>query len=50
MNDTFTEVFSNLAEVCDKHNCQCQDIYKLGETAVKTVVKPTRMAAKEGIK
>lgn len=50
MNGTFIEFFSNLAEVYDKHNCQCQDIYKVGETAVKTVIKTTKMAAKKGVK
>ena len=50
MNDTFIEFFSYLAEVYDKHNCQCQDVYKVGETAVKTIIKPTRMATKKGVK
>jgi hypothetical protein len=50
VNDTFMEFFSNLAEVYDKQNWQCQNIYKVGETAVKTVIKPTRMVAKKGVK
>jgi hypothetical protein len=50
VNDTFIEFFSNLAEVYDKHNCQCQDINKVGETVVETVIKPTRMAAKKDVK
>lgn len=50
VNDTFIEFFFSLAEVYDKHNCQCQDIYKVGETAVKTAIKTTRMAAKKGVK
>jgi hypothetical protein len=49
VNDTFIEFFSNLADVYNKHNCQCKDIYKVGETAVKTVIKPTRVAPKKGV-
>jgi len=48
VNDTFIEFFFSLTEVYDKHNCQSQDIYKVGETAVKTAIKTTRMDAKEG--
>jgi hypothetical protein len=50
VNDAFIEFFSNLAGVYDKHNFQCQDIYEVCETAVKTVIKPTRMAAKKSVR
>jgi precorrin-4 methylase len=50
VNDTFIKFFSNLAEVFDTHNCQCQDIYKVDKTAVITVIKTTRMAAKKDVK
>jgi hypothetical protein len=49
-SDTFTNFFSNLTEVCDKPNFQCQDIYYFGETAVTTFQQPTRIVAKIGVK
>lgn len=49
-SDTFTDFFSNLAEVCDKPNFQCQCVYYFGETEVTTVQKPTRIVAKKGVK